>query len=469
MSDLELHNTSLKYLEKSLNKLQQNKPINLELINSLNSKYMSVSNPYMLGLNPYVLSQPQTFLLGTQFVKRKTTYDPKRLEELRETILKIIEIIKNRRAGPTTPPPTTPPPTPPPPTTPPSPPRGRGLSLEKCRKLLTNWLESLNIIDSTGVVINILRYTDYNNFVVRNRLMNKSEIDNCLKQMGIPIPPAPPSGGLSLEKCRRLLTNWLESLNIIDSTGVVINILRYADYNNFVVSNRVGMNRLEIDKCLKQMRIPITPPPPGAGGPGRPPFGPGAGGPGRPPFGSGGPGSSSSSRSGGRSGPPPPGAGGPPPPGAGSSSGSSSSSSSRSSSRAGGRSVPPRPPPPVSYAGIPGLNPPPVGGAPALDPPPEGNAVYFVRILNIRPTEFADIQVLNDTWQYLNDRAKQTFLDIRNTLGGDLPVNSALLGDKRAIQRLLVRVHSDKCGRMPDGGNIIWCTKMTQFLNPLAS
>jgi hypothetical protein len=35
----ELYNTSLKFLLRSLDKLKQNKPVNLALINKINSKY----------------------------------------------------------------------------------------------------------------------------------------------------------------------------------------------------------------------------------------------------------------------------------------------------------------------------------------------------------------------------------------------------------------------------------------------
>jgi hypothetical protein len=72
MSEVELYNTSLKYLEKSLNKLNQKKPINLELIKSINSKYLLVS--------------PQVIPIK---------YDQGKIDDLSNTIVEIIRRLKN--------------------------------------------------------------------------------------------------------------------------------------------------------------------------------------------------------------------------------------------------------------------------------------------------------------------------------------------------------------------------------------
>ena len=73
----ELYNTSLKYLSKSLDKLTNNKPINLRLINEINKKYMLVS--------PNVLSY---------YPVKYHTYDREQVNELRETIIEIIRKLK---------------------------------------------------------------------------------------------------------------------------------------------------------------------------------------------------------------------------------------------------------------------------------------------------------------------------------------------------------------------------------------
>ena len=111
MSNNDLYNTSLKFLSKSLDKLEQNKPVNLELVNEINNKYLLMS-PYN------ILAQP-SYLLATN-VNAVEPINAKEVAELKETINRIILKIKQRRdarklaaATAAIPPPTPPPPTPP--------------------------------------------------------------------------------------------------------------------------------------------------------------------------------------------------------------------------------------------------------------------------------------------------------------------------------------------------------------------
>ena len=99
MSNTDLHNASIKFLSKSLDKLEQNKPINLALVNEINNKYLLMS-PYN------ILSQP-SYLLATN-VNAVVPINNKEVSELKETIIKILLKIKERRArklrGPAAPP-----------------------------------------------------------------------------------------------------------------------------------------------------------------------------------------------------------------------------------------------------------------------------------------------------------------------------------------------------------------------------
>ena len=73
----ELYNTSLKYLSKSLDKLVNNKPINLELNDEINKKYMLVSSNVL-----------------SYYPARYHTYDREQVNKLRETIIEIIRKLK---------------------------------------------------------------------------------------------------------------------------------------------------------------------------------------------------------------------------------------------------------------------------------------------------------------------------------------------------------------------------------------
>ena len=90
MSNIELYNTSIKFLLKSLNKLEQNKSVNLALINEINNKYLLMS-PYN------ILAQP-SYLLATN-VNAVKPINAKEANELKETIIKIILKIKERKAA----------------------------------------------------------------------------------------------------------------------------------------------------------------------------------------------------------------------------------------------------------------------------------------------------------------------------------------------------------------------------------
>jgi hypothetical protein len=88
MSNNDLYNTSLKFLSKSLNKLEQNKPVNLALVNEINNKYLLMS-PYN------ILAQP-SYLLATN-VNAVEAINAKEVDEIKEIINKIILKIRQRR------------------------------------------------------------------------------------------------------------------------------------------------------------------------------------------------------------------------------------------------------------------------------------------------------------------------------------------------------------------------------------
>jgi hypothetical protein len=88
MSNNDLYNTSLKFLLKSLDKLEQNKPVNLALVNEINKKYLLMS-PYN------ILAQP-SYLLATN-VNAVEPINAKEVDELKEIINKIILKFRQRR------------------------------------------------------------------------------------------------------------------------------------------------------------------------------------------------------------------------------------------------------------------------------------------------------------------------------------------------------------------------------------
>jgi Cdc6-like AAA superfamily ATPase len=52
----ELYNISVKFLSKSLDKLKQNKPVNLALVNEINSKFLLMSPSNIPVLPSYLLA-----------------------------------------------------------------------------------------------------------------------------------------------------------------------------------------------------------------------------------------------------------------------------------------------------------------------------------------------------------------------------------------------------------------------------
>lgn len=85
MSNNDLYNTSLKFLSKSLDKLEQNKPVNLALVNEINKRFLLMS-PYNILVLP-------SFLLATN-VNAVEPINAKEVAELKETFTNIVLKIK---------------------------------------------------------------------------------------------------------------------------------------------------------------------------------------------------------------------------------------------------------------------------------------------------------------------------------------------------------------------------------------
>jgi hypothetical protein len=86
----ELYNTSLKFLSRSLDKLKQNKPVNLALINEINNEYLLMS-PYNIPVQP-------SYLLATN-VNAVEPINAKEVAQLTEIFYEMLKKLKEHKAG----------------------------------------------------------------------------------------------------------------------------------------------------------------------------------------------------------------------------------------------------------------------------------------------------------------------------------------------------------------------------------
>jgi hypothetical protein len=102
MSELEIYDTSIKFLNKQLVRLEQKKPLNIELINKINMKYVKLPinlTPFVYGGNfyPSVISSPSSSMTDSRALGAK--YDL--LQDIIKNITDAIQSKKNNYIPPT--------------------------------------------------------------------------------------------------------------------------------------------------------------------------------------------------------------------------------------------------------------------------------------------------------------------------------------------------------------------------------